>query len=188
MAKLDRLATLETADGIAADDGRACDRVMGWARRLQASQGIAAAVGEAERRVLAENGLNQEEIEEVARTLDLLRKSSRGSFPRQRLIALLEACGAPQGEGDVQQAERIYYRGQAAALLAVDRRWSGEYREDDKLIERILSSDEGVSRTITLTREAPREPPALSVEQVAPATKPAESAPAGSAQMETSVT
>jgi hypothetical protein len=91
LGKLDRLAALETADGIAADDGRGCDRVMGWARRLQASQGIAATVGDPERRVLAANGLTQEEIDEVGWTLDLLRKSARGSFPRQKLIALLEA-------------------------------------------------------------------------------------------------
>ena len=45
LAKLDRLAALETADGITADDGRTSDRVMGWARRLQASQGIVATVG-----------------------------------------------------------------------------------------------------------------------------------------------
>jgi hypothetical protein len=50
LGKFDQLAALETADGIAADDGRACDRVMGWARRLQASQGIAATVGESELR------------------------------------------------------------------------------------------------------------------------------------------
>ena len=112
---------------------------MGWARRLQASQGIAATVGDAERSVLAANGLSREEIEEVHWTLDLLRKASRGSFPRQKLMALLEACGAPQGEGDIQQAERIFYRGQAAALLSVDRRWSGDYREDDRLIEQLLS-------------------------------------------------
>ena len=49
LAKLDRLAALETADGITADDGRSSDRIMGWARRLQASQGIAATVGEAAR-------------------------------------------------------------------------------------------------------------------------------------------
>jgi hypothetical protein len=101
-----------------------------------------ATVGEAERRVLAANGLTQGEIDEVSWTLDLLRKGSRGSSPRQKLIALLEICGAPQGEGDIQQAERIYYRGQAAALLSVNRRWSGDYRDDGKLIEQ-LRSDNG---------------------------------------------
>lgn len=187
LAKLDRLAALETADGITADDGRASDRVMGWARRLQASQGIAAAVGEAERCVLAANGLSVEEIEEVNWTLDLLRKSSRGSFPRQKLMALLEACGAPQGEGDVQQAERIYYRGQAAALLSVDRRWSGEYREDDKLIEQLLSDHGVASRVIATTLEAPRERPASRAEEVATAAMPTESSSTASSAKETSI-
>lgn len=144
-AKLDRVAALETADGVAADDGRSCDLVMGWARRLQASQGIAAKVGDAERRVLAANGLTDKEIDEVSWMLGLLRKNSRGSFPRQKLIALLEACGAPQGEGDIQQAERIYYRGQAAALLAVDRRWSGHFIEDHRLIEDLLNQQQPVA-------------------------------------------
>ena len=44
--------------------------------------------------------------EEVGWTLDLLRKGSRGSFPRQKLIALLETCGAPQGEGDKRRQPR----------------------------------------------------------------------------------
>ncbi|TYO64255.1 hypothetical protein FXV83_23070 [Bradyrhizobium hipponense] len=185
LAKLDRLAALETADGITADDGRTSDRIMGWARRLQASQGIAAAVGDAERGVLAANGLSLEEIEEVNWTLNLLRKSSRGSSPRQKLMALLEACGAPQGEGDIQQAERIYYRGQAAALLSVDRRWSGEYREDDKLIEQLLSDHGVASRVMATTPDALRERPASRAEEVA--TVADSSVPAPS-QKETSIT
>ena len=167
LAKLDRLAALETADGISADDGRTSDRIMGWVRRLQASQGIAATVGDAERGVLATNGLSREEIEEVNWTLDLLRKAARGSFPRRKLMALLEACGASQGEGDIQQAERIFYRGQAAALLSVDRRWSGEYREDDRLIEQLLSDHVVAPTVIATASEAPRERPASRIEEVA---------------------
>lgn len=79
------------------------------------TQGIVAKVGEAERRVLTENGLTKE-TDEVARTLDLLRKGSRGGLPRQKLIALLQACNAPQGEGDIRQAEQIYYRGKRGQL------------------------------------------------------------------------
>lgn len=139
LAKLDRLAALETADGISAEEGRVSDRTTGWARRLQASQGIAATVGDTERSILTANGLAPDEIEQVGLTLDLLRQNSNGTFPRQKLIALLEACGASQGEGDIRQAERIYYRGQAAALLAVDRRWSGHFVEDDRLIEELLN-------------------------------------------------
>ena len=72
LAKLDRLAALDTADGITADEGRTSDRIMGCVRRLQASQGIAAAGGDAERAVLATKGLSREEIEGVKWTLDLL--------------------------------------------------------------------------------------------------------------------
>jgi hypothetical protein len=179
LSKLDRLAALETADGIAADDGRTRDRVMGWARRLQASQGIVATVGEAERQVLAANGLTQEEIDEVSWTLDLLRKSARGTFPRQRLLALLDACGAPQGEGDIQQAERIYYRGQAAALLSVDRRWSGDYRDDDRLVEQLLSDNETVPSIVATADQTPRENRrTVSAQEVVTAVKPTEYAPA----------
>lgn len=177
LAKLDRLAILETADGIAADDGRASDRVMGWARRLQASQGIAARVGPAERGILTTNGLTEEEIEEVDWTLDLLRKSSRGSFPRQKLIALLEGCGAPQGQGDIQQAERIYYRGQAAALLSVDRRWSGEYPEDDKLIDQLLSANESASIAIATTGQVQREHSTPGAKEAVTIAKPWSDAP-----------
>src|SRR6185437_9386062 len=49
LTKLDRLAALETADGITPEIGRRSDRVMGWARRLQASHGTAAVVGDAKR-------------------------------------------------------------------------------------------------------------------------------------------
>ena len=65
-------------------------------------------------------------------------------FSAPEILALLDACGAPQGEGDIQQAERIFYRGQAAALVSVDRRWSGNYRDDDRLIEQLLSDNETV--------------------------------------------
>jgi hypothetical protein len=142
LVKMDRLAVIETADGVSAEEGRSSDRVMGWARRLQAVQGAFATVGGAERRMLAENGLAQSEIDEVGQVLDLLRRASNGSSPRQRLVALLAECGAPQGEGDLLQAERIYYRGQAAALLATDRRWVGDFREDDALIEDLLQRNE----------------------------------------------
>jgi integrase len=141
LAKMERVAVMETADGVTADEGRSSDRVMGWARRLQAAQGMVATAGAAERRVMAEYGLTQHEIDEVGQTLDLLRRSFNGTSPRRRLAALLEQCGGSQGEGDLLQAERIYYRGQAAALLATDRRWSGDFREDDALIDQLLRKE-----------------------------------------------
>jgi integrase len=141
LAKMERVAVLESADGVTADEGRSSDRVMGWARRLQAAQGMAATAGAAERRLMAEYGLTQQEIDEVGQTLDLLRRASNGTSPRRRLATLLEQCGAPQGEGDLLQAERIYYRGQAAALLATERRWSGDFRDDGALIDQLLRKE-----------------------------------------------
>lgn len=187
LVKLDRLAVLETADGITADEGRSSDRVMGWARRLQASQGFAASVGSAEQRVLTENGLTAAEVEDVVRTLDLLKKSSNGNLPRPKLLALLEATGAPQGEGDVREAERLYYRGQAAALLAVDRRWSGDYREDDRLIEQLLSRVEVRASEVLPAAQSLQECPAPRIEEVATVAE-AESVPADSSAVETSIT
>ena len=49
-----------------------------------------------------------------------------------------KSCGAPQGEGDIREAERICHRAQSAALFAVSRRWSGEYSEDAALIDEVL--------------------------------------------------
>lgn len=142
LVKMDRLAVLETADGVRAEEGRSSDRVTGWARRLQAVQGVLATIGDTERRMLEENGLTQLEIDEVGQVLNLFRRASNGSLPRERLKALLVGCGASEGEGDLLQAERIYYRGQAAALLATDRRWGGDFREDDALVEDMLQRNE----------------------------------------------
>jgi hypothetical protein len=58
LAKMVRVAVMETADGVTADEGRSSDRVMGWARRLQAAQGMAAAVSAAERRVIVNRRSN----------------------------------------------------------------------------------------------------------------------------------
>jgi hypothetical protein len=73
LAKMDRLAVMETADGVSADEGRSSDRVVGWARRLQAVQGASATVHDAERRMLAENGLRRS-----ARPADSVHSPSHG--------------------------------------------------------------------------------------------------------------
>ena len=54
------------------------------------------------------------------------------------MIQPLIERGAPQSEGDIQEAAALWLRGQAAALLAVDRRWSARFREDDDLIDPII--------------------------------------------------
>jgi hypothetical protein len=99
LAKMERVAVMETADGVTADEGRSSDRVMGWVRRLQAAQGTAAIVGALERRAMAEYGLNQQEIDEVGQTLDLLRRASNGTSPRQRLVTFLSNAGRRWARG-----------------------------------------------------------------------------------------
>jgi hypothetical protein len=104
------------------------------------------------------------------------------------MASLLQACGAPQGEGDIQQAERIYYRGQAAALLSVDRRWSGEYREDDNVVERLLSSNMSVSTAVTVADQPKHHLPTSSAKEVGTAAEPTRATPAPSSAKEASIT
>ncbi len=122
---------------------------MGWARRLQASQSITATVGEVERRILTANGLAPDEIEQVGLTLELFRKSSKGNFPCQKLMALLEACGASQGAGDIGKPSVFTIVNRL--LLAVDRRWSGHFVEDDHLIDELLNQQQPLVLNVATT-------------------------------------
>jgi integrase len=139
--KLDRVATLELADGIGAADGRRCDLIMGWALRLRAARGPAAAVDAGDHAAILQSGLSTGDIAEIFRTLTLLRTHYNGETPRPKILRMLQDCGASQTPGDVVQAHSILERGQAAALMAVDRRWSGHFRQDDDLVDRILSTN-----------------------------------------------
>lgn len=145
LAKLDRVAALEIADGIDAANGRHADLIMAWAKRLQAARGPAARVEPGDHAAMMLSGLSAEEILEVDQTIALLRDRNLTGLPRARLVSLLKSCGAPQGEGDIREAERIYHRAQSAALFAVSRRWSGEYAEDAALIDEVLRSGDSAS-------------------------------------------
>ncbi|MGY8684102.1 hypothetical protein Q2941_41045 [Bradyrhizobium sp. UFLA05-153] len=166
LIKLDRLAVLETADGISAREGRSSDRVMGWVRRLQASQGFAASVGEF--RAASLDGEWIDRCRSRGRRLDarVVAEKLEWSAATPKLLALLEASGASQSEGDLKEAERLYYRGQAAALLAVDRRWSGDFRDDDRLVEDVLAHPERTHSAPEPSHGALREPVTTEVRQV----------------------
>jgi integrase len=140
LAKLDRVAALEIADGITAGEGKRSDLVMAWVKRLQAARGPAARVEPGDHSAMTQSGLSADEILEVDQTITLLRERNLTGLPRARLVSLLESCGAPQGEGDIREAERICHRAQSAALFAVTRRWSGEYAEDAALIDEVLKT------------------------------------------------
>jgi integrase len=143
LAKLDRVAALEIADGIDAADGRSSDLIMAWVKCLQGARGTFAKVEAGDYAAMRESGLSLDEIKEVDRTIAFLRERNLTGLPRAKLVSLLQSYGAPQGEGDIREAERIYQRAQSAALFAVTRRWSGEYREDIALIDEVLRTGEG---------------------------------------------
>lgn len=150
--KLNRVATLELADGLSASEGRRSDLIMGWALRLRAARGPNATIDSGDHVGILESGLSQEDIAEIGETIALLRKQGHSEAPRPKILQMLKDCGASQTSGDVLEAQSIIHRGQAAALMAVDRRWSGRFKEDDDLVDRILSQDtRDVVPTVPLT-------------------------------------
>ena len=157
LRKLARVSTLELADGVCAAEGRQSDLVMGWSLRLKAARGPHAAVEAGDHPAMLASGLSDADIPEVDRTIRLLHKNSPNPVPRARILGMLEACGAPQSEGDIQEAAALWLRGQAAALLAVDRRWSARFREDDDLIDHLEKDAANAVPTVPTPRfaEAP---------------------------------
>lgn len=141
--KLNRVAVLELADGIRAADGRRSDLIMGWALRLRAARGHTATVDSSDHAAILESGLSKEDLTEIGQTIALLGKQPHSEAPRPKILQMLSDCGASQTPGDILEAQSIVYRGQAAALMAVDRRWSGRFKEDDDLVDRILSQKTG---------------------------------------------
>lgn len=142
LAKLDRVSALEIADGVDASDGRSSDLVMAWVKRLQGARGVSAKVELEDHAAMRASGLSADEIKEVDHTIAFFRGRNLTGVPRAKLLSLLEACGAPVGEGDVREVERIYHRAQSAALFAIARRWSGDYVEDTTLIDEVLKSSD----------------------------------------------
>ena len=134
-AKLDRVAAAELAYGESAASGRTSDIVTGWAYRLFAAQGIDAAVGEIEQEEMLAAGLEAQTITLVAQTIVTLR--NQGAMPpnRNRIAGLMAEFSIPETRVNVQQAEQLYLRGMAAALLDADRRWTGLRHDDDLLLQ-----------------------------------------------------
>jgi hypothetical protein len=107
LAKLDRVAALEIADGVDAAEGRSSDLIMAWVKRLQGARGTFAKVEVGDHAAMRESGLSLDEVKEVDRTIAFLRERNLTGLPRAKLVSLLQSCGAPQGEGDIREAERI---------------------------------------------------------------------------------
>jgi len=134
-AKLDRVAAAELAYGESAASGRTSDIVTGWAYRLFAAQGIDAAVGEIEHKEMLAAGLETQTITMVAQTISTLRDIGAMPPKRNRIAGLMAEFGIPETRVNVQQAEQLYLRGMAAALLDAERRWTGLRHDDDLLLK-----------------------------------------------------
>jgi integrase len=171
--KLNRVAALELADGVSAADGRRSDLIVGWALRLKAARGPGAAVDAGDHAAMLQSGLSADDITEVGQTIPLLQTQSDSETPRPKILKMLQDCGASQTPGDIVEAEAILDRGQAAALMAVDRRWSGRFRQDDDLVDRVLSQNaEDVAPTVPVAaavqRAAPVDAPGVERTGIAP--------------------
>jgi integrase len=140
-AKLDRVAAAELAYGDSAQSGRTMDLVTGWAYRLFAAQGMDAAVGDTERNEMLAADLDEQMIAAVAETITTLRDSGAMPPNRNRVMGLMAEFNIPETRVNVQQAEQLYLRGMAAALLDADRRWTGMRHDDDLLLQTGLQEE-----------------------------------------------
>lgn len=134
-SKLDRVSAAELSFGDSAKGARIADIATGWAYRLFAAQGVDASVGQIEQKEMSAAGLEAQTITLVAQTIETLRK--QGAMPpnRKRIAGLMEEFNIPETRVNVQQAEQLYLRGMAAALLDADRRWTGLRHDDDLLLQ-----------------------------------------------------
>lgn len=137
-AKLDAVAANEIAYGADVESSRRADIATGWAYRLLAAHGKNARIGEQEVRDMRAAGLDDGIIVQTQQTITSLRAG--GAFPpvEEKILDLLEAFDIYPTNGNYQQAQQLYLRGLATALLDTRRRWSGIRFDDDALLQQAL--------------------------------------------------
>lgn len=123
-----------------AQKSRRSEVVSAWAIRLYAAQGENAAIGPVEERALHAAGLDDSMIDEVRNSLEFHRTSGFARPGRQKLEGILKQYDIPLVDGHFREAESIYMRGMAAALLNTERRWSGVREDDLALVQAALSA------------------------------------------------
>lgn len=123
-----------------AQKSRRSEAVSAWAIRLYAAQGENAAIGPIEERALHAAGLDDSMIDEVRNSLEFHRTSGFARPGRQKLEGILKQYDIPLVDGHFREAESIYMRGMAAALLNTERRWSGMREDDLALVQAALSA------------------------------------------------
>jgi len=119
---------------------RRSEAVSAWAIRLYAAQGENAAIGPIEESALHAAGLDDSMIDEVRNSLEFHRTSGFARPGRQKLEGILKQYDIPLVDGHFREAESIYMRGMAAALLNTERRWSGVREDDLALVQAALSA------------------------------------------------
>lgn len=137
-AKLDAVAANEIAYGADIESSRRADIATGWAYRLLAAHGKNARIGEQEVRDMRAAGVDDEIIRQAQQTIVSLRAA--GAFPpaEERILDLIEEFGIQPTNGNYQQAQQLYLRAMATALLDTRRRWSGIRFDDDALLQQAL--------------------------------------------------
>ncbi|WPE22623.1 site-specific integrase [Shinella zoogloeoides] len=146
-----------------AQKSRRSETVSAWAIRLYAAQGENAAIGPIEERALYAAGLDNSMIDEVRNCLEFHRTSGFARPGRQKLEGILKQYNIPLVDGHFREAESIYMRGMAAALLNTERRWSGVREDDLALVQAALSAQvvlpTAIAATAPYARPVPEEFP-----------------------------
>jgi hypothetical protein len=161
-AKLDAVAANEIAYGADVESSRKADIATGWAYRLFAAHGINAAIGEQEVREMRSAGIDDTAIIQAQQTIDALRRG--GAFPpaKGKILDLIEEFGISPTDGNYQQAQQLYVRGMATALLDTRRRWSGIRFDDDALLQQALLDQASAPPAVPappLSLSVPASPP-----------------------------
>lgn len=137
-AKLDAVAANEIAYGADVESSRRADIATGWAYRFLAAHGKNASIGEQEVRDMHTAGVDDDIIRQTQQTIVSLRAG--GAFPpaEEKILDLIEEFGIQPTNGNYQQAQQLYLRAMATALLDTRRRWSGIRFDDDALLQQAL--------------------------------------------------
>lgn len=178
-AKLDAVAANEIAYGADVESSRRADIATGWAYRLFAAHGERANVGEHEMRAMQKAGLNDETIVQVQQTIATLRANGAFFPAPAKILSLMQEFGIASTNGNFQQAQQLYLRGMAAALLDTERRWTGVRFDDDALLQSAYLDRVSGPPAIS--------PPPVNTQATVPEPLPRAALPAASVLMEPSL-
>jgi len=139
-AHLDSMMYLRREEDRDPDAARRMETCVGWALRLYAAQGQRAKVGAIEEREMRAAGLDDEMIECVVQTLGFYQSTGFVRPGKEKLKNILRQNDVRPIDPHLQQAEALYLRGMAAALLNTERRWSGARTDDLALVQSALQN------------------------------------------------